>query len=135
MEKYDEDKELRQLIKGIRLDKPAPDFSTSVMNRIFQERSLVEQVKSEPLLSKGFWIIVALFGILLFAIILLSGNIPSVESESLLPELSSGEFMSDYRTFFKNLGSLPSSIAGITFGLSILVFLERYLNSKNLQVS
>lgn len=130
MEKYDEDKELRQLIKGIKLDKPAPGFSTLVMDRVFQEKALMEQVKSEPILSKSFWIIIALFAILMITMVLLSWGIPAGEYESLLPDLSSSKLSSGYQSFFTNLGNLPASIAGISCGISFLVFLERYLNSK-----
>jgi hypothetical protein len=57
MKTFEEDKELKQLLKSIKLDKPAPDFTKQVMNRVFQERTMPEQVKAEPVLGKGFWII------------------------------------------------------------------------------
>lgn len=129
MKTFEEDKELRQLIKSIKLDKPAPDFTRLVMNQVFQEHTSMEQVKAEPLLGKGFWIIVALFGILMVAMFFLSGSSPAAESGKLLPDISSGELMSGYRAFFENLGSLPASIAGISFGISLLVFLERFLTA------
>lgn len=130
MKTFDDDMELRQLIKGIKLDKPAPDFSTRVMNRVFQERSLIEQVKAEPVLSKGFWIIVALFILLMAIMIGVAGSLPASEANSLLPEINSGEVMLGYRSFFERLGSLPASIAGITCAMSLLVFLDRFLSSK-----
>ena len=122
--------ELRQLIKGIKLDKPAPDFSTHVMNRVFQERPLIGQVKAEPLLGKGFWVIIALFAVLMVAMVIVSGSVPAAESPALLPDLNSGELLSGYRSFFERLGGLPASIAGISCGISLLIFLERYLNAK-----
>ena len=130
MKKFEDDRELRELIKSIHLDKPAPDFARHVMNSVFQERNLIEQVKAEPVLKIGFWIILALFGVLFAAMMLLSGSSPAAETYNLLPDVGSQEFMNGYRSFFERLGSLPASLAGISMGFSLLIFLERYLSSK-----
>lgn len=130
MKTFEEDKELKQLLKSIKLEKPAPDFTSVVMNRVFQEHTLVEQVKAEPLLGKGFWIILALFVLLMAAMVILSGSNIAPESAVALPEINTEKYMSGYRSIFENFGNLPASIAGITLAFSLLVFLERFLSSR-----
>ena len=130
MKTFEEDKELRKLLKIIKLDKPAPEFTNQVMTRVFQGKVLIEQVKAEPVFGKGFWIIVALFGILMAAMVFVSTGNFSSEPTSILPDISSREFMSDYRSFFSNLANLPASIAGISVAFSLLIFLERFLSAK-----
>jgi hypothetical protein len=130
MKTFEEDIKLKQLLKSIKLDEPASDFKNQVMNRVFQEHTLQEQIKAEPLLGKGFWIILALFGILMAAIGFFgSGNL-AVEPVSILPDFNSFEFMSDYRSLFGNLDKLPASMAGILIAFSLLIFLERFLSIK-----
>jgi hypothetical protein len=131
MKTFGEDKELRLLLKSIKLDKPAPEFTNHVMTRVFQGEMLIEQVKAEPILGKGFWIILALFGILMAAMVFVSTGNVSAESTFLLPDISSREFMSDYRLFFNNLKNLPASIAGISMAFSLLIFVERFLSAKS----
>ncbi len=70
-----------------------------------------------------------MFGILLAAIILSTSLV--IEPSFTLPDLSTGEFMSDYRAFFNNLRDLPASIVGIFIAFSLLIFLERFLSLKN----
>lgn len=130
MKTFEEDKELRQLLKSIKLEKPAPDFTKVVMNRVFQERTIVEQVRVEPVLGKGFWIILALFVLLMAVMVLLSGSNIVPESTAVLPEINTEKYMSGYRSFFENFGNLPVSIAGITLAFSMLIFLERFLSSR-----
>lgn len=130
MKTFEEDKELKQLLKSIKLEKPAPDFTKVVMTRVFQERTMVEQVKAEPVLGKGFWIILALFVLLMTAMVLLSGSNIVPESSVVLPEVNTEKYMSGYRSFFENFGNLPASIAGIFLAFSLLVFLDRFLSSK-----
>lgn len=130
MKTFEEDKELRQLLKGIKLEKPAPDFTKVVMNRVFQERTMVEQVKAEPVLGKAFWIIFALFVLLIALMVLLSGSNVAPESSVVLPDINAEKYMSGYRSFFENFSNLPASIAGILLAFSLLIFLERFLSSK-----
>ena len=129
MKTFEEDKEIKQLLKSIKLEKPAPDFTLVVMNRVFQERSTIEQVRAEPVLGIGFWVILALFVLLMAAMVVLSGGAASPES-SLLPTIDTEKYMTGYRSFFDNLGSLPASTAGILLAFSLLVFLERFLSAK-----
>ncbi len=130
MKIFEKDKVLRQMLKNIKLDKPASEFTNQVMTRVFQESVLIEQVKSEPVLGKGFWIIMALFGILMAAMVFVSTGNFTAEHISILPDISSRGFMIDYRLFFSNMANLPANIAGISIAFSLLIFLERYLTAK-----
>ncbi len=122
--------ELREVIKSIQLEKPSSDFTTNVMNKVFQERSVVVQLKEEPVLGKGFWVIIALFVALMVIMVIFSGSDPSAEANALISDINSEGLLIGYRSFFDRLGALPSSIAGISLGFSLLILLERYLTSK-----
>lgn len=132
MKPLEEDKELRTLLKSIKLDSPEPNFTVRVMNRIFQEESLIEKVKRERVLGKGFWIILALFVALFVAMALVSGsdaasggNVPK-----LISEINSSGAAAEYQTFFQKLGTVPVSIAGILLASSLLLFIDKFLTSK-----
>lgn len=130
MKTFDQDKELRQLLKSIKLEKPAPDFTREVMNRVFHERTMVEQVKAEPLFGKGFWILTSLFILLIVVMAFVSGSNLAQESTALLPEINAEKYVSEYRSFFEYFNSLPAGLAGIFLAFSLLVFLERFLSAK-----
>jgi len=131
MKTFENDKELKMFLKNVKLESPGKDFSSQVMNRIFQEESVVEQVKAEPILGRGFWIILALFVILMAVMVYLSaGSAAAGSTSGILPDIDSTNFMADYRSLFERLDVLPASIAGIFIGASLLVFLEKFLESK-----
>jgi hypothetical protein len=93
----------------------------------------VEKVKAEPILGRGFWIILALFGILMAVMVFLAAGTTVADSTSgILPDIDSTNFMTGYRSLFEKLDVLPASIAGIFIGASLLVFLEKFLESKKL---
>lgn len=135
MKTFEEDKELKQLLKSIKLEKPASDFTKEVMNRVFQERAIVEQVRAEPIFGRGFWILTSLFVLLIIAMVLFSGNNFAPESVALLPEINSEKYVSGYRSFFENFNNLPAGVAGIFLAISSLVFLERFLSSKKTELA
>jgi hypothetical protein len=135
MKTFEEDKELKLLLKSIRLDKPAPDFTKQVMNRVFQERAMPEQVKAEPVLGKGFWIILTLFGVLMIIMFLVSQSSGAAEPQGILPAINTEKYISGYRSLFENFSSLPVSVAAISLAISLLVFLERFLSSKRAEVA
>jgi hypothetical protein len=136
MKSFEDDIKFRQFLKNTNLNSPGKDFTTGVMSRIFQEESVLRKVKSEPVLGKGFWIILFLFGLLLMAVIAFSGSeIASDSLSGVLPEINTGSWMTNYRLFFDKLNSLPASIAGICLAGSMLVFLERFLESKKIVIS
>jgi len=132
MKTFEEDKKLKSLLKTIHLESPGADFSANVMNRIFSEESLLEKVRREKVLGKGFWVILILFVALFAAMFIFSssgGNSGGGLSEY-IPALNSQTVTQDYQNFFERLGSVPVSIAGILLASSILVFIERFLNSR-----
>ena len=132
MKTFKEDKELKSLLKSVKLESPNSDFSVKVMNRIFAEESLFEKIRKERILGKGFWIIMVLFITLFAAIFVFNTNevITSGGFSEYIPGLDTNTVTQDYQNFFQKLDSLPVSIAGIFLASSILIFLERILNSK-----
>ncbi len=133
MRTFENDRELKMFLKNVKLESPGKDFSMQVMNRIFQEESVVEKVKAEPLLGRGFWIILALFGVLIAVMVFLStGSTAAGSATGILPDIDSTNFMAGYRSIFEKLDVLPASIAGIFIAASLLVFLEKFLESKKL---
>lgn len=132
MKTFEEDKELKQLLKSIKLESPGADFSARVMNRVFAEQPALEQVKSLPVLGKGFWVILALFAILLVAVALVSGGTSSAEqTPALLQQFNTDAVLTGYRSFFDKLASLPAEIAGIFMGASLLILLEKFLGTRS----
>ncbi|HCE57406.1 MAG TPA: hypothetical protein DER09_06260 [Prolixibacteraceae bacterium] len=132
MKTLDNDKELRKLLKEIQLESPSKDFTLKVMDRVWEEKAAVVktgQVKSERILGRGFWIIIALFVLLFLAVVLFS-NLGTAESGQ-LSKLAEGFGTSSaserYQSVFSNLGSLPLSIGGILLASSLLVFIDKFL--------
>ena len=56
-----QEKELRELFREIRLDSPSPGFTGKVMDLLEAETSGVVVSGREPLLGKRFWMLVLLF--------------------------------------------------------------------------
>ncbi len=131
MKTFEEDKELKQLLKSVKLESPGADFSARVMNRVFAEQPALEQVKSLPVLGKGFWIILALFAALLATVVLVSGGgSASEQTPALLQQVNTDAMLTGYRAFFDKFASLPAGIAGIFMGASLLLLLEKFLGSR-----
>lgn len=132
MKTFEEDKKLGQLLRSARPESPGRGFSSRVMDRIFEEQYGLEQVKQQPVLGRGFWIILALFAVLLGIFVLLSGGGQEVNSSpALFPDVNTDAVMTGYRSFFEKLGGLPASVAGILMASSLLIFLERFLGSRS----
>lgn len=127
-----EDIKLRAFLQDMELEKPKVNFSVRVMNQIFEEENVLEKIKSEKVLGKGFWIISILFVALLAAIFILNNS--GVEAESqlqgLLPEASRG-VSEGYQSFFSQMGNIPLSIAGILIATSVLLFIDRFIASNS----
>jgi hypothetical protein len=131
MKTFEEDKELKQLLKSVKLESPDADFSARVMNRVFVEQPALEQVKSLPVLGKGFWVILALFAALLAAGVLVSGGGSAIEqTPALLQQVNTDAVLSGYRAFFDKFANLPAGITGIFMGASLLLLLEKFLGSR-----
>ncbi len=129
MKTQDLDNELKSLIKGIKLDSPGKDFTSKVMNRVFEEKAALEKVKDEKLLGKGFWIILVLFVILIAAMFVFTSS--GIQTESQLSKLLSGAtggaLSQGYQSVFSKLGTLPLSIGGILLASTVLIFIDRFL--------
>ena len=131
MKTFEEDKELRQLLRAVKPESPGVDFSTRVMKRVFEEQAVLERVKAEPVLKRGFWVIVALFAVLIGIMIWAFGTHPVSESTpAFLTEMNTDNILTGYRAFFDKFGALPASLAGIFLASSLLVFLEKLLDSR-----
>ncbi|WP_319229148.1 hypothetical protein [Draconibacterium orientale] len=127
-----EDIKLKAFLQNMELEKPGSGFTVQVMNKIFAEDSALEQIKSERILGKGFWIISILFVVLLAAIFVVSNTGMQADSQigQLLPEAGQG-LSEGYESFFSKLGTLPLSIAGITIGVSVLIFIDKIISSNS----
>ncbi|WP_297093956.1 hypothetical protein [uncultured Draconibacterium sp.] len=127
-----EDIKLKAFLQNMELEKPGSGFTVQVMNKIFEEDSALEQIKSERILGKGFWIISILFVMLLAAIFVVSNTGMQADSQigQLLPEAGQGLTQS-YDSFFSKLGTLPLSIAGITIAVSVLIFIDKIIASNS----
>ena len=129
MKTIDNDTKLKNLIKGIKLDSPGNDFTSKVMNRVFEEQPVVEIVKNEKLLGKGFWIILFLFFALIVAMFVSSSGVPADGQMSrLLDGAGDGTLLQGYQSFFSNLGSLPLSIGAILLATTVLLFIDRFFS-------
>lgn len=126
-----EDIKLKALLQEMKLESPNANFSTQVMNRIFEESNALESIKSQSVLGRGFWIIIVLFLVLLLAafVIANTGAQTSDLTQQLLPSLN-GELSNTYSNFFSRMGSLPLSIGGILVGASVLLFIDRIISSN-----
>lgn len=127
-----EDNELKILIESIKLESPGEEFTVRVMNSIFEEQAVFEQVKREPVLRKGFWIILILFAGLFVAVAILSGSSPATDSGfSLLQKINTGALTEGYQSFFTGLDMVPLSIAGMMLAMSLLLFFEKFLSKRS----
>ena len=125
-----EDIKLRMLLQDIKLESPEENFSTRVMDKISQENEAIEKIKSEPILGKGFWIILTLFIILLCIIWIVSSS--GAETGGIFEKWfqEANNSANGYNTFLNKLGLVPASIAGILIASSILLFIDRFINSN-----
>lgn len=130
MKTIDNDTELKNLIKGIKLDSPGSDFTSKVMNRVLEEKPVVEIIKNEKLLGRGFWIILLLFVLLFAAMFVFSQGEVADEGQlsKLLSNANNGALSKGYESIFSNLGSLPLSIGGILLATTVLLFIDRFLS-------
>nr|WP_321355297.1 hypothetical protein [uncultured Draconibacterium sp.] len=127
-----EDIKLKAFLQNMELEKPGSGFTVQVMNKIFEENSALEQIKSERILGKGFWIISILFVVLLAAIFVVSNTGMQADSQigQLLPEAGQG-LTEGYDSFFSKLGTLPLSIAGITIAFAVLIFIDKIISANS----
>lgn len=131
MKTFDNDNELKKLIGELKLESPGNDFTMNVMNRVFEEKVAMEKVKSDPVLGRGFWVIVLLFAALFFITYFVSNL--GTGQESMFSELLNGfkgsQVSAGYQSFFSKLGSMPLSIGGILIASTLLVFIDKFSSS------
>jgi uncharacterized BrkB/YihY/UPF0761 family membrane protein len=127
-----EDIKLKALLQKMKLDSPGPNFSVRVMNKIFEETSVLERIKSEKVLGKGFWMILILFVTLLGIVVVTytTGIQPESQLQGLLPEMN-GSFTQGYQSIFSKIGTIPLSVAGFFAAFSVLLFIDRFINSNS----
>lgn len=127
-----EDIKLKALLHEMKLESPNKDFSVKVMNKIFEENSLLEKVKKEKILGKGFWIILLLFILLFAAQLLLPNAGVSDGSEALNSFFGTNNqgIANEWQNILNKSGSLPMSIAGIFLASSTLLFIERFITAN-----
>lgn len=125
-----EDIKLKAFLQNMNLEKPGSQFSVKVMDKIFEEDSAMEQIKSQKILGKGFWIISLLFVVLLATIFFFNNSAMPADGQigQLLPEAGQ-EIGKGYNSFLSKMGTLPLSIAGITVAISALIFIDKIISS------
>jgi len=127
-----EDKKLKELLQYAKLESPNNDFSARVMNRIFEEKGALEQVKKLPVLGKSFWVILALFVGLIVIFAALSGSgVSTGNSLYLLQNVNTEVVKTGYQSVFDKIGTVPVSISGILMASSLLLFLDKFLSKRS----
>ena len=126
-----EDIKLRVLLQNLELDSPGPDFTLRVMNRVTEENLALEQIKSQPILGKGFWVFTLIFVVLMAVIFFVfqGGAQSAGGSEDILSKLDTG-VSQGVQSFFGKLGTVPLSVAGILIATSLLLFIDRFITSN-----
>jgi len=131
MKTFEDDMELKQLLRSVKPESPGSGFSADVMNRIFSEQSAFEQIKNAPLFGKGFWFIIALFVLLVAAMMMFSAYSPVTDSgNSLIPALNFDIALPGLQKILSRFGVLPAGIAAILFSTSLLIFLEKLFDAR-----
>jgi hypothetical protein len=129
MKTIDNDTELKNLIKGIKLDSPGSDFTSKVMDRVFEDETAMAKITNERLLGKGFWIILSIFVLLMIAMFVFSNGVTNEgQISKLLSSANDGALSQGYQSVFNNLGSLPLSIGGILLAGSVLLFIDKFIS-------
>jgi len=132
-----EEKELkiREIMKGIRLESPGPEFTSMVMGAILKETEKRPAFVTEPLLGKKFWILLAAFALL--ALVLVLTGSPQ-EGTGFFQKYLSGIPSPDLRPFseslssaFSQTGSLTWTVMLVLLGGSGLILTDKLLGRKH----
>ena len=125
------DRKLKEMMKGIRLESPGPDFTSRVMEAILTETQKKPAFVTEPLLGKKFWILVTAFVGLALVMMLFNtpepgtGSVQQFFSSIPTPDLSPvREFLS---SAFSKTGSMTWTVMVIMLGASGLIFADRLI--------
>ena len=132
MKTFEEDNKLREIIKDLKLESPGKDFTMNVLDRIHKEVPFAFQIRKEPVLGKGFWIILGSFFVIAVVLIIMSGSVSGPEGiiGNFLKSVDTGSAGNTYNSLIKQIGNIPAGIIGILLGSSLLVFLESFLSLK-----
>lgn len=137
MKNFDDDKELRKLIKGVKLEKPDSGFQSVVMQEVMEEASRQKARVNEPILDAKFWIFVSLF-VGLGLIMMLLGGVESGNSST----LSSGllerftatpleEVKGGFSKLWTSLSGLPVTLAIVMAVSSFLILADKFFSSRH----
>ena len=133
MKNLEKDEQFRRTIKKIKLEAPAPDFSSRVMDAVIAEAQKKEMFKADPLLGRRFWIIIFLFVALTAFFIFVSGTLetaadsPGIFSRINGPDLS--DVKNSWSLFIDKLSGIPLTVAGILLAASMLLLADKYFGS------
>jgi hypothetical protein len=137
MNTMNNDKELKKLMKEIRLEKPGAGFSSSVMDAVLAETAINKVYRHETVLGAKFWIFTGLF-IALAIIMALMGNSQSATDGSIFsglierfpaPELGAAK---DGISRISNIFSgLPVTLASIMIASSILILADNFFSTRH----
>jgi hypothetical protein len=136
MNTSENDKKLKKIIKGIRLESPGSDFSSKVMEAILAETQKKPGFGTEPFLGKRFWILVTLF-IGLAAIFMLfyksePGNGSFQQLFSTLPSPDWSPIKNLFSSSIGKAGSLSWTVIAVMLGASGLIFADKLFAGKQL---
>ncbi|GAP70226.1 hypothetical protein BA6E_12440 [Bacteroidales bacterium 6E] len=137
MKNIDDDRELRKLMKGVKLEKPDSGFESLVMQAVLAEAAHQKARASEPILGMKFWIFVGAFVAIAVVMVLFggteSGN-PSALSSGLLerfPAATLDEVKGGFSRLWSSISGLPVTLAIIMAASSFLILADKYFSSRH----
>lgn len=130
-----QDKQFEQLMKGMNLDSPSPDFMHRVMGRIQAEAAVTPRKvlqDYQPVISRKAWIVLGVLFAALLAYITVSGSGSATESapgywSNLLGNVNSQEVGSVWQKGMSWVGSIPTLALLIVASTLALYTLDAYL--------
>lgn len=136
MKTIDNDKELRRLMKEVKLEKPRTGFSASVMDAVLAEAAKKTAYRTEPILGKKFWVFVGLF-VALAAVLMLFGKGETSSSNEIasgiiekFPAPDLENIKSGYSRFWDIVSGLPITIGAIMVATSALILADKFFSNK-----
>lgn len=137
MKNFDDDKELRKLIKGVKLEKPDSGFQSMVMQAVMAEASRQKSQTNEPILGAKFWIFVGLF-VGLGIVMMILGSLESGDSSALssgllerLPAAPIEGVKGGFSKFRDSITGLPITLAIVMAVSSFLILADKYFSSRH----
>lgn len=131
MKKFEEDNELRRLIKSMKPEFPGADFSSKVMVRVHEKQKEMDRIRNERIFGKWFWVILAAFISLFVAVFFVPGTASGTSAfPDIIPGFDSDTISDIYYSLFKTLDIVPAGVAGILLASSLLILFERLLSSR-----